>query len=148
MKKKRLFRKLGSHESPVHSRRDALRIKRACEDYVRKLQFMHNRAVDHLQYKINSLTHKLKNDPMPDIPANRRKSACNDMMLDERFYGAIPRFVISCDRYPAMPVGSGTATYRFRIDYDCATPPFDRNVCHVIVDRIENILRFVSQGNY
>lgn len=50
--------------------------------------------------------------------------------------------------YPATPVGSGTATYRFRIDYDCATPPFDRNVCHMIVDRIENILRFVSQGNY
>ena len=93
--------------------------------YVRKLQVMHNRTVDHLQYKINSLTHKLKNDQMPDIPANRRKSACNDMMLDERFYGAIPRFVISCDRYPATPVGSGTATYRFRIDYDCATPPFD-----------------------
>lgn len=133
MKKKRIFKKLGSHESPCHSRKAAMRVKRSCEDYVRKLEWIHKRENE-------ALCRENKRGPHPfSIPAERTESACVQLAIDECFEGAIPHFVVSCERFaPQMTLGQGVATYRFRLDYEIGAPMFTR----------QNLFRHVTKGNY
>lgn len=133
MKKKCIFKKLGSHESPCHSRRAAMRVKRSCEDYVRKLEWIHKRENE-------ALCRENKRGPHPfSIPAERTESACVQLAIDECFEGAIPHFVVSCERFaPQMTLGQGVATYRFRLDYEIGAPMFTR----------QNLFRHVTKGNY
>lgn len=133
MKKKCIFKKLGSHESPCHSRKAAMRVKRSCEDYVRKLEWIHKRENE-------ALCRENKRGPHPfSIPAERTESACVQLAIDECFEGAIPHFVVSCERFaPQMTLGQGVATYRFRLDYEIGAPMFTR----------QNLFRHVTKGNY
>lgn len=133
MKKKCIFKKLGSHESPCHSRKAAMRVKRSCEDYVRKLEWIHKRENE-------ALCRENKRGPHPfSIPAERTESACVQLAIDECFEGAIPHFVVSCERFaPQITIGQGVATYRFRLDYEIGAPMFTR----------QNLFRHVTKGNY
>lgn len=150
MKKKRIFKKLGSHESPCHSRKAAMRVKRSCEDYVRKLEWIHKRAVEHLKRENEALRRENKRGPHPfSIPAERTESACVQLAIDERFEGAIPHFVVSCERFaPQITIGQGVATYRFRLDYEIGAPMFTRQNVMAVIDRIQNLFRHVTKGNY
>lgn len=40
------------------------------------------------------------------------------------------------------------ATYRFRLDYEIGAPMFTRQNVMAVIDRIQNLFRHVTKGNY
>ena len=153
MKKKRLFRKLGSHNSPVHSRKYAERVKSSCEQYVRNLNTIHQRAVRCLQDRLDEAENRIRVlTPVASVKYGRPENAvmesvCRDISHDARFMPSIPYFVFYIKASAPDCYNTDFKRYRLQFDYNRNDLPFTRESAEMLTQAFTEIMRFILKGN-